>query len=48
MSSWGDKKKKSLRKIEGTRRFLTQVALLRFYKSKELTFVLVMNKYPNI
>ena len=49
-SSWENKKKRSLRKIgkKGTHQFLSQVALLRFYKSKGLTFILGMNKYLNI
>ena len=35
-------------KKKGTHRYLIQVALLRFYRSKELTTILVMNKHPNI
>ena len=33
---------------KGTHRFLSQVALLRFYKSKGLTFIPGMSKYLNI
>ena len=49
-SFWENKKKKSLREIgkKGTCQYLIQMALLRFYRSKELTTVLVMNKHLNI
>ena len=50
MSFWENQKKKSLKKIgkKGIHRYLIQVALLRFCKSKDLTFILVMNKHLNI
>ena len=50
MSFWENKMKKGLRKIgkKGTHQYLIQMALLRFYRSKELTTVLVMNKHLNI
>ena len=46
----GKQEEKSLGKIgkKGTHQFLSRVALLKFYKSKGLTFVLGMNKYLNI
>ena len=46
----GKQEEKSFGKIgkKGTHRFLSRVALLRFYKSKGLTFVPGMNKYLNI
>ena len=46
----GKQKKKSLREIgkKGTHQYLIQMALLRFYRSRELTTILVMNKHPNI
>ena len=46
----GRQKKKSSGKIgkKGTHRFLSQVALLRFYKSKGLTSIPGMNKYLNM
>ena len=43
----GKQEEKEFEKKKGTCRFLTQVALFRFYKSKELTFVVGMNKYLN-
>ena len=49
-SSSENKKKKSLGKTgkKGIHQFLSQVALLKFYKGKGLTFVPVMNKHLNI
>ena len=46
----GKQEEKTLEKTrkKGTHRYLIQLVLLRFYRSKELTIVLVMNKHPNI
>ena len=50
MSFWENKKKKSLREIrkKGTHQYLIQMVLLKFYRSKELPTILVMNNHPNI